>query len=119
MWKIGHDGFMQPIAVKIKPAVPEIVPVSAEISPIDTGFSEPYNMPRQLLPEVYWQTGYVDVTWADTILMKKSMTGDHILPLIINPSEWIDIDSPADWRRAERMLESGELTFEDLGFQPI
>jgi CMP-N-acetylneuraminic acid synthetase len=119
MWKIGPDGFMQPLAAKTKSVVQEILSESIEISPVETGFSEPYNMPRQLLPEVYWQTGYVDVTWSVTILDKKSMTGDRILPLIINPSEWIDIDSPADWRRAERMLESGELTLEELGFRFI
>jgi CMP-N-acetylneuraminic acid synthetase len=97
MWRIGPDGLMQPL--------------------IDTGYPEPYNMPRQLLPDVYWQTGYVDAAWADTILNKNSMTGAHILPLIIPPCDWIDIDSPDDWRRAERMLESGEISFEDLGFR--
>jgi CMP-N-acetylneuraminic acid synthetase len=97
MWRIGQDGFMHPL--------------------IETQFKEPYNMPRQELPEVYWQTGYVDAAWTDTILSKVSMTGDRILPLVIDPSEWIDIDSPDDWRRAERLLESGEITFEDLGFE--
>jgi N-acylneuraminate cytidylyltransferase len=97
MWRIDPDGLMRPL-------------LSAE-------FPEPYNMPRQVLPEVYWQTGYVDAVWSETILEKGSMTGERILPLVIDPSEWIDIDSPDDWRRAERLLESGELTFEDLGFQ--
>ncbi len=84
---------------------------------IQTDYREPYNMPRQALPEVYWQTGYVDAAWTDTILDKNSMTGERILPLVIDPSEWIDIDSPDDWRRAERLLESGEITFDDLGFR--
>jgi N-acylneuraminate cytidylyltransferase len=66
---------------------------------------------------VYWQTGYVDAAWSSTILDKDSMTGDAILPIVIDPSEWIDIDSPDDWRRAERLLESGEISFDDLGFQ--
>jgi N-acylneuraminate cytidylyltransferase len=96
MWRIGPDGFARPL-------------LGAE-------YPEPYNMPRQLLPEVFWQTGYVDAAWADTILQKGSMTGERILPLIIDPSEWIDIDSPDDWRRAERLLESGEISFNDLGF---
>jgi N-acylneuraminate cytidylyltransferase len=74
-------------------------------------------MPRQALPDVYWQTGYVDAAWADTILTKDSMTGERILPLVIDPSEWIDIDSPDDWRRAERLLEGGEVTFDELGFR--
>lgn len=96
MWKIDSQGFLQPL--------------------LQTDFKEPYNMPRQLLPDVYWQTGYVDTIWADTILHKRSMTGDAILPLIIQPSDWIDIDSPDDWRRAERLLESGEISLEELGF---
>lgn len=96
MWRITADGLMQPL--------------------IQTSFREAYNMPRQALPEAYWQTGYVDAAWSDTLLTKDSMTGDRILPLVIDPSEWIDIDSPDDWRRAERLLESGELTFDDLGF---
>jgi len=98
MWRIGPDGFMQPIG-------------------LDIGVTnEPYNQPRQALPEIYWQTGYVDAAWADTVTLKNSMTGDHILPLIIDPSEWVDIDSPDDWRRAERLLESGEITLDELGF---
>lgn len=96
MWHIGPNGLLHPL--------------------IKTQFREPYNMPRQALPEVYWQTGYVDAAWVDTILDKGSMTGDRILPLIIDPSEWIDIDSLDDWRRAERLLETGEISYEDLGF---
>ncbi len=97
MWRIGPEGLMQPL--------------------LSTEFSEPYNMPRQALPDVFWQTGYVDAAWADTIMLKNSMTGQNILPLVIDPGDWIDIDSPDDWRRAERLLESREITWEDLGFQ--
>jgi N-acylneuraminate cytidylyltransferase len=97
MWRIDAGGFMTPL--------------------LESQYNEPYNLPRQALPEVYWQTGYVDAVWADTILEKDSMTGDRILPLIINPEEWIDIDSPDDWRRAERLLESNEISYADLGFE--
>jgi N-acylneuraminate cytidylyltransferase len=96
MWRIDEQGFMQPL--------------------VQTEYAEPYNMPRQALPEVFWQTGYVDAARAETILVKNSMTGVNILPLVIDPSEWIDIDSPDDWRRAERLLEGGEITLDDLGF---
>jgi CMP-N-acetylneuraminic acid synthetase len=99
MWQVAEDGLIQPL--------------------IQTDLREAYNMPRQLLPDVYWQTGYVDAAWSDTILEKKSMTGDFILPLVIPSSDWIDIDSEDDWRRAERMLEGGEITFDDLGFKVL
>jgi N-acylneuraminate cytidylyltransferase len=98
MWRIRPDGLMQPLGLEL--GVPH----------------EPYNQPRQALPDVYWQTGYVDAAWAETILSKNSMTGENILPLVIDPSQWIDIDSPDDWRRAERLLESGEITLDELGF---
>jgi hypothetical protein len=35
---------------------------------------------------------------------------------VIDPADWIDIDSPDDWRRAERLLENGDITLQDLGF---
>ncbi len=97
MWSIAPDGIMQPL--------------------MQTEFDEPYNMPRQALPDVYWQTGYVDAAWTATILEKNSMTGDHILPLIIDAGDWVDIDSPSDWTNAERLLANGEITLDDLGFQ--
>ena len=107
MWLIGVDGFMQPL-------IPNMPGLRAT-SPSQTQL-EPYNLPRQMLPEVHWQTGYVDVAWTETILCKKSMTGERILPLVIAPSEWVDIDSFDDWERAEQKIKSGELTFADLGF---
>lgn len=99
MWRVGEDGYMRPL--------------------MQINHPEPYNLPRQSLPEVYWQTGYVDAAWADTILSKNSMTGERILPLVIDASEWVDIDSPDDWRRAERLLESEELRLDELGFQIV
>jgi N-acylneuraminate cytidylyltransferase len=96
MWRISADGFMKPL--------------------ISSDLPEAYNQPRQALPEVYWQTGYVDATRSETILEKNSMTGDAILPLVIGADEWIDIDSADDWTRAERLFENGEITFDDLGY---
>ena len=46
-----------------------------------SNIKEAYNMPRQKLPETFWQTGHIDVIKIDTILSKKSLTGDKILPL--------------------------------------
>ncbi len=116
MWQIRPDGLIQPL-IPAELILGEMGTVRTAETDSQVDPREPYNMPRQLLPEVYWQTGYVDAAWSDTILEKGSMTGDFILPLVIPPSDWIDIDSADDWRRAERMLESGEITFNDLGYQ--
>jgi len=110
MWRIDSDGFMKPLAREIQLD-------AVETCESRSSFKEAYNLPRQLLPEVYWQTGYVDATRSDTILEKKSMTGDRILPLIIDPNEWIDIDTSSDWRRAEQLLKNGEISFDYLGFE--
>ena len=117
MWQIAPDGLMRPLfsAAQVEALLaPDARPDGAASDALR--FDEPYNLPRQALPEVFWQTGYVDVAWAKTIRVKASMTGEQILPLVIDPSEWVDIDSLDDWRRAERLLESGEIRFSDLGF---
>ena len=97
MWTIQADGFMKPL--------------------IKTKRREAYNLPRQALPKVFWQTGYVDAIRTSTILEKHSMTGNRILPLVLNPGDWIDIDTPDDWQKAENLLLSGKITFSKLGFK--
>ena len=97
MWTIQANGFLKPL--------------------IKTKRQEAYNLPRQALPKVFWQTGYMDAIRTSTILEKHSMTGNRILPLVLNPSDWIDIDTPDDWQKAENLLLSGKITFSKLGFK--
>lgn len=73
------------------------------------GVPEPYNAPRQVLPPVYWQTGHIDVIRPVTILEKNSMSGEVILPVMIDPRYTVDIDSLADWARAEWLVWHGGL----------
>src|SRR5512143_878211 len=55
------------------------------------GLAEPYNAPRQSLPQIYWQTGHVDAIRAQTILQKGSMSGAKIYPLVIDARFTVDI----------------------------
>jgi YrbI family 3-deoxy-D-manno-octulosonate 8-phosphate phosphatase len=71
------------------------------------GIDEPYNAPRQLLPLVYWQTGHIDAIRISTITQKKSLTGDVIYPLVIDPRYTVDIDNLSDWVRYEALVASG------------
>ena len=73
------------------------------------GIAEPYNAPRQILPQIYWQTGHIDAIRVDTILKKGSMTGDKIYPLLMDPRYTVDIDNLADWAKYESMVYSGSL----------
>jgi N-acylneuraminate cytidylyltransferase len=68
------------------------------------GIPEAYNAPRQALPNVYWQTGHIDALWTKTVFEKRSMTGDFVLPLMIDPRYTVDIDLPTDWHSAEQLV---------------
>jgi N-acylneuraminate cytidylyltransferase len=71
------------------------------------GVDEPYNAPRQILPPVYWQTGHIDAIRDATIAQKKSLTGDVIYPLLIDPKYTVDIDTLSDWAKYEALVYSG------------
>ena len=67
-------------------------------------YTEPYNEPRQNLPLIYWQNGYIDIVKSSVIKEKKSTTGDKILPYFIeDPS--IDLDYPDEIQKAELQLK--------------
>ena len=70
------------------------------------GIAEPYNAPRQILPPVYWQTGHIDAIRVSTIKQKKSLTGDVIYPLVIDPRYTVDIDNLSDWTKYEALANS-------------
>ena len=90
MWRIGGNGQLEPLL-----SLPNM--------------KEPYNAPRQELPKTYWQTGHVDVIRASTILEKGSLTGDIILPILIDPRYTVDIDTPSDMVRYARLMQDPEL----------
>ncbi|MDD3818287.1 MAG: acylneuraminate cytidylyltransferase family protein [Actinomycetota bacterium] len=68
------------------------------------GIDEPYNMPRQKLPQVFWQTGYIDIIRIKTLTELKSMTGKRILPYFIDSNIVVDIDNEYDLKRAEEII---------------
>jgi N-acylneuraminate cytidylyltransferase len=85
MWTVA-DGFMHPLL---------------SIS----GVAEPFNEPRQSLPKVYWQVGYLDLIRTPTILKQNSLTGTRILPLKIDSKDSIDIDDEFSFQLAEFLME--------------
>jgi N-acylneuraminate cytidylyltransferase len=89
MWRTGEGG--------------RIVPL------LDTAFREPYNMPRQLLPRTFWQTGHLDVIRTASILRKHSLTGDVVFPILVDAEYAVDIDAARDLDRAEELLRERRL----------
>ena len=75
------------------------------------GIAEPFNAPRQSLPPIYWQTGHVDAIRPRAILKQKSMTGEKIFPLMIDPDYTVDIDNLSDWAKYEWLVKFGNLDF--------
>lgn len=76
---------------------------------LQTEWPEPYNMPRQALPDTFWQTGHIEVIRRETILVKKSLTGDVILPCVTPPEYAIDLDNLYQWDYAEHVLANWNL----------
>jgi N-acylneuraminate cytidylyltransferase len=87
MWKVVSD--------RLAPFVPTEV----------TGIKEPYNYPRQELPTAYIQNGAIDVVRAETIIEKKSISGDVILPYIMEDVYSINIDTELDFSFAELLMK--------------
>lgn len=81
MWRVA-DGLLQPL-------------LTLESEP------EPYNQPRQALPRVVWQDGYVDVLRPRVLLEQGLMHGRRILAFEVDPDH-IDIDDEESLARAER-----------------
>lgn len=67
------------------------------------GVTDAHSKPRQSLPEVWWQNGYVDVVRPRTVLELRSTAGRRVLPLIVaNPG--VEIDDAEGFARAEELL---------------
>lgn len=88
MWRVLPDGLLAPLL------------------PLE-GVAEPYNQPRQLLPAVCQQDGFIDITRPHTILRQGSMTGRRILPFFVDRRS-IDIDYQHEMEEAERQLGKGK-----------
>lgn len=84
MWRINGDA-MEPIA--------------------RAGDGESWSMPRQSLPQVYWQNGYVDVIRPRAILEIGSMTGRRVLPFIIDEPIY-ELDYPEQIAAAAAAIEA-------------
>jgi CMP-N,N'-diacetyllegionaminic acid synthase len=68
------------------------------------GVEEPYNLPRQGLPKVYWQVGTLDVIRTSSMLANNSLSGSNILGHIIPNELSVDIDNLGDFKRAEEII---------------
>lgn len=64
---------------------------------------EAFNLPEQKLPACVKHVGYVDCVWRKTLIEKKKMSGDKMLPLYI-PNAVSGINTPEDWEYYEYLI---------------
>ena len=57
---------------------------------------QPFLLRRQDLPPMYYYNCVIDVTRPATIYDKQSMTGDRMLPYVMDADEAFDVDTPRD-----------------------
>jgi N-acylneuraminate cytidylyltransferase len=86
MWTINDTGTIEPLLTL-------------------PGIKEPFNMPRQELPEVWWHIGVLDVVRTDVVTDQHSLSGTVILPLTVDRSKSVDIDTLDDFERAGKLIE--------------
>lgn len=85
VFRVGSNGYLDPIMKHEHPT--------------------PYLLRRQDLPDMYYYNCVIDVTRPSTIMNMNSMTGNKILPFIMNADEVIDVDSPRDLTIARLLME--------------
>jgi N-acylneuraminate cytidylyltransferase len=68
------------------------------------GVTDCQSQPRQQLPAVYWQNGYVDVIRPHAVLDKNSMWGECALPFIVEETLF-ELDYPEDIPAFEETLK--------------
>ncbi len=87
MWRMENSGFLNPL-----------------FREKETGIKEPYNAPRQILPALYQNNGAMNAFWPETVLEKKSMTGEKILGFEMEEWESVNIDTNIDFLVAEYII---------------
>ena len=83
-----------------------VVNDSGTLDPLLTipGVAEPFNLPRQELPEVWWHIGVLDIVRTDVVTQTKSLSGKTIIPLKVDREASADIDTLDDFERAEKTM---------------
>lgn len=76
------------------------------ISPILTDIAEAYNMPRQQLPQIYYQNACIDVIRTKVITEGDSMSGKKIMGYKMSHN--FDIDTEEELKKAEEFLKLTE-----------
>lgn len=73
------------------------------LEPLLKGEGGLQSLPRQVLPEVFWQNGYIDIVRPRVVLERDSMCGDRVLPFVMHEPV-LELDYPEHVAAIERAL---------------
>jgi len=60
------------------------------------------------LPEVYVQTAGLEVVRTEAVWQTSTISGDAVIPFILEGEEALDINTPEDWGMAETIVKARE-----------
>ena len=69
-----------------------------------------HSTPYQALPAVYVQNASLEIAWTRVVFDRRTIAGDVVVPFVTESYEGFDINDPADWMIAERLLADGTAT---------
>lgn len=87
MWKI-EGGYLKPF--------------------VDTDDSNLHTLSYHLLPTTYIQNASIYITRPHTMKNKNSYIGDTVIPLVMDESESLDINTPLDFKLAEMIMKGAQ-----------
>lgn len=92
MWRADKSKYLKPI-------------MSREYKNFYRKYKEPFSLPRQILPKILFQTGYLCVAYYKTIMKKNSMRGKKIIPFYYDRSLYTEMDSYGDLYYTEYIMK--------------
>ena len=75
---------------------------------------EAHSSPFQVLDKVFVQNGSLEIIRVSTILDKKSLTGDFVIPFELQGFEGFDVNYPDDLDVLSRLLELGKARLPEI-----
>ncbi|MGH7603720.1 MAG: cytidylyltransferase domain-containing protein [Gemmatimonadaceae bacterium] len=114
---VDIDGCVELLSLSYADAVMSVLRVPAEYNPhwvyfraedgslrLSTGEAEPIAR-RQLLPPAFHRDGSIYVTRRNAIMEQRSLYGMRVLGYEVDRAQTVNIDTPADWNRAEVLMQ--------------
>lgn len=109
------DDAIRTFTIKDTDALVSVLPVPDEYNPhwafisdnnglLSIATGEKQIIPRrQDLPKAYFRDGALYLTKTNVLLKKNSIYGDSLSYIVSDPRHYVNIDTPQDWDKAERL----------------